>query len=235
MSVKLSVQKVRKVYGTNEGAVEVLNDLSLDLYAGEKVAIVGGSGAGKSTLLNILGGLDNPTSGKVLLEQTDLCSLNELERSQWRNRHLGFVFQFHHLMPEFSALEAVAMPARIGGRSKQVAVESAKLLLEELGLGDRMNHRPAQLSGGERQRVAIARALINRPTCVLMDEPTGNLDPATAEQVLALIHDLTFTDTAFVIVTHDPRIAEQMDKRYRLQTESCVSNRCDLVAPCCPL
>ena len=217
MSVKLSVQQVRKVYGTNEGAVEVLNDLSLDLYAGEKVVIVGGSGAGKSTLLNILGGLDNPTSGKVLLEQTDLCSLNELERSQWRNRHLGFVFQFHHLMPEFSALEAVAMPARIGGRSKQVAVESAKLLLEELGLGDRMNHRPAQLSGGERQRVAIARALINRPTCVLMDEPTGNLDPATAEQVLALIQDLTFTDTAFVIVTHDPRIAEQMDKRYRLQ------------------
>ena len=217
MSVKLSVQQVRKVYGTNEGAVEVLNDLSLDLYAGEKVAIVGWSGAGKSTLLNILGGLDNPTSGKVLLEQTDLCSLNELERSQWRNRHLGFVFQFHHLMPEFSALEAVAMPARIGGRSKQVAVESAKLLLEELGLGDRMNHRPAQLSGGERQRVAIARALINRPTCVLMDEPTGNLDPATAEQVLALIHDLTFTDTAFVIVTHDPRIAAQMDKRYRLQ------------------
>jgi lipoprotein-releasing system ATP-binding protein len=217
MSVKLSAQQVRKVYGTNEGAVEVLNDLSLDLYAGEKVAIVGGSGAGKSTLLNILGGLDNPTSGKVLLEQTDLCSLNELERSQWRNRHLGFVFQFHHLMPEFSALEAVAMPARIGGKSKQVAVESAKLLLEELGLEDRMNHRPAQLSGGERQRVAIARALINRPTCVLMDEPTGNLDPATAEQVLSLIHDLIFTDTAFVIVTHDPRIAAQMDKRYRLQ------------------
>ena len=217
MSVKLSAQQVRKVYGTSEGAVEVLNDLSLDLYAGEKVAIVGGSGAGKSTLLNILGGLDNPTSGKVLLEQTDLCSLNELERSQWRNRHLGFVFQFHHLMPEFSALEAVAMPARIGGKSKQVAVESAKLLLEELGLEDRMNHRPAQLSGGERQRVAIARALINRPTCVLMDEPTGNLDPATAEQVLSLIHDLIFTDTAFVIVTHDPRIAAQMDKRYRLQ------------------
>ena len=217
MSVKLSAQHVRKVYGTHEGAVEVLNELSLDLYAGEKVAIVGGSGAGKSTLLNILGGLDNPTSGKVLLEQADLWALNELERSQWRNRHLGFVFQFHHLMLEFSALEAVAMPARIGGKSKQVAVESAKRLLEELGLADRMNHRPAQLSGGERQRVAIARALINRPTCVLMDEPTGNLDPATAEQVLALIHDLTFTDTAFVIVTHDPRIAEQMDKRYRLQ------------------
>jgi lipoprotein-releasing system ATP-binding protein len=217
MSVKLSAQHVRKVYGTHEGAVEVLNELSLDLYAGEKVGIVGGSGAGKSTLLNILGGLDNPTSGKVLLEQADLWALNELERSQWRNRHLGFVFQFHHLMPEFSALEAVAMPARIGGKSKQVAVESAKRLLEELGLADRMNHRPAQLSGGERQRVAIARALINRPTCVLMDEPTGNLDPATAEQVLALIYDLTFTDTAFVIVTHDPRIAEQMDKRYRLQ------------------
>ena len=217
MSVKLSAQHVRKVYGTHEGAVEVLNELSLDLYAGEKVAIVGGSGAGKSTLLNILGGLDNPTSGKVLLEQADLWALNELERSQWRNRHLGFVFQFHHLMPEFSALEAVAMPARIGCKSKQVAVDSAKRLLEELGLADRMNHRPAQLSGGERQRVAIARALINRPTCVLMDEPTGNLDPATAEQVLALIHDLTFNDTAFVIVTHDPRIAEQMDKRYRLQ------------------
>ena len=216
MTVQLCARQVSKSFGTGAGAVEVLKGLSLDLFAGEKVAIVGGSGAGKSTLLNILGGLDQPTSGEVLLGDTDMCSLSEVERSQWRNRHLGFVFQFHHLMPEFSAVEAVAMPARIGGASKIVASETAKSLLSELGLEHRFHHRPAQLSGGERQRVAIARALVNRPACVLMDEPTGNLGPATAEQVLALMCDLSFSETAFAIVTHDPNIAAQMDKTYRL-------------------
>lgn len=213
----LRATQVSKVFGSGDVAVNVLNDLSVEFLAGEKVAIVGGSGAGKSTLLNILGGLEQPTAGSVQVGDTDLFTLGESERSQWRNRHLGFVFQFHHLMPEFSALEAVAMPARIGGVSKANALETAKAMLSELGLADRMNHRPGQLSGGERQRVAIARALINRPACVLMDEPTGNLDPATAAQVLELMHGLTFEDTAFVVVTHDPKIAAQMDKQYRLE------------------
>ena len=217
MTLCLSATHVSKVYGSGDVAVKVLDDLSIDLYAGEKVAIVGGSGAGKSTLLNILGGLDQPTAGRIQVGETDLFSLKEVERSHWRNRHLGFVFQFHHLMPEFSAVEAVAMPARIGGVAKNQALESAQFLLSELGLADRVNHRPGQLSGGERQRVAIARALINRPACVLMDEPTGNLDPATAEQVLDLMRALSFEETAFVIVTHDPKIAARMDKQYRLE------------------
>ncbi len=217
MTLCLSAKHVSKVYDPGDAAVTVLDDLSIDLLSGEKVAIVGSSGAGKSTLLNILGGLDQPTTGSVFIGDTDLLTLSEVERSQWRNRHLGFVFQFHHLMPEFSAVEAVAMPARIGGVTKSQALETAQSLLSELGLADRVHHRPGQLSGGERQRVAIARALINRPACVLMDEPTGNLDPATAEQVLNLIHDLSFEETAFVIVTHDPKIAAQMDKQYRLE------------------
>ncbi len=216
MTVCLSAKQVSKSFGSGKTAVDVLDELSLELLAGEKVAIVGGSGAGKSTLLNILGGLDQPSSGGVYIGGTDLFSLSEIERSQWRNRHLGFVFQFHHLMPEFSALEAVAMPARIGGVSKHSALGAASVLLSELGLANRMHHRPSQLSGGERQRVAIARALVNRPACVLMDEPTGNLDPATAEQVLKLMHDLTFDETAFVIVTHDPNISAKMDKQFRL-------------------
>ena len=217
MTLCLSATHVSKVYGTGDAAVKVLDELSVDLVAGEKVAIVGSSGAGKSTLLNILGGLDHPTEGSVYVGDTDLFALSEVERSQWRNRYLGFVFQFHHLMPEFSALEAVAMPARIGGEAKNKAFERARALLSELGLAARMHHRPNQLSGGERQRVAIARALVNRPACVLMDEPTGNLDPATAEQVLRLMCDLSFEDTAFAIVTHDPEIACQMDKQYRLE------------------
>ena len=217
MTLCLSATHVSKVYGSGDVAVKVLDDLSIDILPGEKIAIVGGSGAGKSTLLNILGGLDQPTTGSVQIGKADLFMLGEVERSQWRNRHLGFVFQFHHLMPEFSALEAVAMPARIGGVAKKEALATASALLSELGLANRLNHRPGQLSGGERQRVAIARALINRPACVLMDEPTGNLDPATAEQVLRLMHDLSFEDTAFVIVTHDPNIAAEMDKQYRLE------------------
>ena len=217
MTLCLSATHVSKVYDSGDVAVKVLDDLSIDLLHGEKIAIVGGSGAGKSTLLNILGGLDQPTTGSVQIGKADLFMLGEVERSQWRNRHLGFVFQFHHLMPEFSALEAVAMPARIGGVAKKEALATASALLSELGLANRLNHRPGQLSGGERQRVAIARALINRPACVLMDEPTGNLDPATAEQVLRLMHDLSFEDTAFVIVTHDPNIAAEMDKQYRLE------------------
>lgn len=214
--VILSARAVTKTYLASAGPVSVLSDLDFELALGDRVAIVGTSGAGKSTLLNILGGLDTPSSGVVHLGTKELTSLNETELCQWRNQNLGFVFQFHHLMPEFTALEAVAMPARIGGISQREASTSAEALLVRLGLADRMHHRPSQLSGGERQRVAIARALINRPLCVLMDEPTGNLDPHTAESVMALTRELDFQSTALVVVTHDPHVAERMDRQYRL-------------------
>ncbi|MDG1033831.1 MAG: ABC transporter ATP-binding protein [Luminiphilus sp.] len=214
--VILSARAVTKTYPASTGPVSVLSDLDFELASGDRVAIVGTSGAGKSTLLNILGGLDTPSAGVVHLGAKELTSLNEGELCRWRNQNLGFVFQFHHLMPEFTALEAVAMPARIGGISQREASVSAKALLVRLGLAERMHHRPSQLSGGERQRVAIARALINRPLCVLMDEPTGNLDPHTAESVMALMRELDFQSTALVVVTHDPQVAERMDRQYRL-------------------
>ena len=214
--VILSARAVTKTYPASTGPVSVLSDLDFELASGDRVAIVGTSGAGKSTLLNILGGLDTPSAGVVHLGTKELTSLNEGELCRWRNQNLGFVFQFHHLMPEFTALEAVAMPARIGGISQREASASAKALLVRLGLAERMHHRPSQLSGGERQRVAIARALINRPLCVLMDEPTGNLDPHTAESVMALMRELDFQSTALVVVTHDPQVAERMDRQYRL-------------------
>lgn len=214
--VILSARAVTKTYPAPTGPVSVLSDLDFELASGDRVAIVGTSGAGKSTLLNILGGLDTPSAGVVHLGTKELTSLNEGELGRWRNQNLGFVFQFHHLMPEFTALEAVAMPARIGGISQREASASAKALLVRLGLAERMHHRPSQLSGGERQRVAIARALINRPLCVLMDEPTGNLDPHTAESVMALMRELDFQSTALVVVTHDPQVAERMDRQYRL-------------------
>ena len=214
--VILSARAVTKTYPAPTGPVSVLSDLNFELASGDRVAIVGTSGAGKSTLLNILGGLDTPSAGVVHLGTNELTSLNEGELCRWRNQNLGFVFQFHHLMPEFTALEAVAMPARIGGISQREASASAKALLVRLGLAERMHHRPSQLSGGERQRVAIARALINRPLCVLMDEPTGNLDPHTAESVMALMRELDSQSTALVVVTHDPQVAERMDRQYRL-------------------
>ena len=214
--VILSARAVTKTYPASAGPVSVLSNLDFELASGDRVAIVGTSGAGKSTLLNILGGLDTPSAGVVHLGTKELTSLNENELCQWRNQNLGFVFQFHHLMPEFTALEAVAMPARIGGISQREASTSAEALLVRLGLADRMHHRPSQLSGGERQRVAIARALVNRPLCVLMDEPTGNLDPHTAESVMALTRELDFQSTALVVVTHDPHVAERMDRQYRL-------------------
>ena len=194
----------------------MLNQLQLEIASGEWLAVVGASGAGKSTLLNCLGGLDLPTSGVVRVAGRALPSLSESERSQWRNQHLGFVFQMHHLLPEFTALEGVAMPARIGGLGRKAAHLRAQKLLEQLGLGDRLQHRPAALSGGERQRVAIARALVNEPACVLMDEPTGNLDPDTAEHVLSAMATLRDRDTAFVVVTHDPGIAARMDRQMTL-------------------
>ena len=212
----LSAVGISKRYDSTAGSVSVLNDLNFELNAGDRVAIVGASGAGKSTLLNILGGLDRATSGKVLLGDTDLTSLDERALCNWRNENLGFVFQFHHLMPEFSALEAVAMPAQIAGKSAKDALVMAEELLVALGLSGRLHHRPSRLSGGEKQRVAIGRALINRPLCLLMDEPTGNLDPKTADSVMRLMRDVVFEDTGFVIVTHDPVIAQSTDRQYEL-------------------
>ena len=212
----LSAVGIAKRYDSTAGSVSVLNDLNFELNAGDRVAVVGASGAGKSTLLNILGGLDRATSGKVLLGERDLTSLDERALCNWRNENLGFVFQFHHLMPEFSALEAVAMPAQIAGKSAKDALVMAEELLVALGLSGRLHHRPSRLSGGEKQRVAIGRALINRPLCLLMDEPTGNLDPKTADSVMRLMRDVVFEDTGFVIVTHDPVIAQSTDRQYEL-------------------
>jgi len=212
----LSAVGISKRYDSTAGSVSVLNDLNFELNAGDRVAIVGASGAGKSTLLNILGGLDRATSGKVLLGDKDLTSLDERALCNWRNENLGFVFQFHHLMPEFSALEAVAMPAQIAGKSAKDALVMAEELLVALGLSGRLHHRPSRLSGGEKQRVAIGRALISRPLCLLMDEPTGNLDPKTADSVMRLMRDVVFEDTGFVIVTHDPVIAQSTDRQYEL-------------------
>ena len=212
----LSATGLTKTYSDGQQTITVLEDLNLQVSAGEWLAIVGASGAGKSTLLNLLGGLDLPTAGEIAVAGTALPALSELERSRWRNQRLGFVFQMHHLLPEFSALESVAMPARIGGMSKVAAEVRAYDLLDQLGLAHRATHRPAALSGGERQRVAIARALINQPACVLMDEPTGNLDPQTAEQVLTTMTALRSLNTAFVVVTHDPGIAARMDRQLTL-------------------
>ena len=212
----LSAVGISKRYDSTADSVSVLNDVNFELNAGDRIAIVGASGAGKSTLLNILGGLDRATSGKVLLGDKDLTSLDERALCNWRNENLGFVFQFHHLMPEFSALEAVAMPAQIAGKSAKDALVMAEELLIALGLSGRLHHRPSRLSGGEKQRVAIGRALINRPLCLLMDEPTGNLDPKTADSVMRLMRDVVFEDTGFVIVTHDPVIAQSTDLQYEL-------------------
>ncbi len=211
----LEAVELGKTYRDARREIVVLDGLALSVSVGEWLAIVGASGAGKSTLLNLLGGLDTPSSGDVSVAGESLSGMSENERSQWRNQRLGFVFQMHHLLPEFTALESVAMPARIGGAPKQEAESKSKTLLEQLGLAERLNHRPAALSGGERQRVAIARALVNEPACVLMDEPTGNLDPYTAEHVLAAMSALRDRDTAFVVVTHDPAIAQRMDRQRR--------------------
>ncbi len=219
----LCCRGVRKTYRDGSSAVEVLRGIDFSLEDGEKVAIVGASGSGKSTLLNLLGGLDVASSGTVELAGRDLAAMRETERARWRNKYLGFVYQFHHLLPEFTALENVAMPRLIGGEGRSEAREKAAELLAAVGLAERLEHRPGQLSGGERQRVAIARSLVNRPRCVLMDEPTGNLDPEAAEQVLALIEQLREESSAFVIVTHDRSVASHMQRTLKLVNGQLVS------------
>ncbi|RLQ23093.1 ATP-binding cassette domain-containing protein [Seongchinamella sediminis] len=212
----LQCRSLGRSYRDGDRSVEVLNGVELTLQAGEKVAIVGASGSGKSTLLNLLGGLDTPSEGQVLLCARDLATLDEASLCRMRNRHLGFVYQFHHLLPEFDARENVAMPLIIGGHSRRAALARAADMLERVGMQHRLDHRPSQLSGGERQRVAIARALVTEPDCVLMDEPTGNLDPHSAAQVLALIDALGELSSAFVVVTHDPAIAAHMHRTLEL-------------------
>ncbi|MBF6056928.1 MULTISPECIES: lipoprotein-releasing ABC transporter ATP-binding protein LolD [Thiomicrorhabdus] len=223
LKVVLNAENLSKTYREGKIETQVFSGLNLQLFAGEKLAIVGTSGSGKSTLLHLLAGLDVPTSGKVELNGESFSKLNEVKRGRLRNQQMGFVYQFHHLLPELSAIENVMLPLKIRRSDFTLARDKAEKLLQRVGLSHRMLHKPSELSGGERQRVAIARALITEPACILADEPTGNLDEHSAEQVFQLLLELNQEmDTAILIVTHDMHLAGQMDRCLRLQESTLI-------------
>ena len=223
MSSLLEVRNLYKSYGSGPGKVEVLKGMSLTVEAGDTVALVGPSGAGKSTLLHIMGTIDRPSTGDVLFDGKDIFALSDQPLASFRNRSIGFVFQFHHLLPEFTALENVMMPLLIGGTKKTLAEDKARGLLNDVGLSHRISHRPGELSGGEQQRVAIARALVRSPRLLLADEPTGNLDMKTSEEVHALLYSIQRqTGISLVIVTHNEKLAAGMGRTVRIVDGSIV-------------
>lgn len=214
----LECQHISRTYADGQQQLQVLTDINFSIAPGELMAIVGSSGSGKSTLLHLLGGLDKPSAGKVLFRGHPISRWSSNKLADWRNQEVGFIYQFHHLLPEFSALENVAMPLWIAGTKRSEALVIAAQWLAKVGLSERQQHRPSELSGGERQRIAIARALVNQPAVVLADEPTGNLDAKTATQVFDLMLQLNQElDTAFVIVTHDQSLAAQLPRTVQLQ------------------
>ena len=213
MSSVLSCSHLSRTFSEGEETLHILRDINLDIAAGECLAIMGTSGSGKSTLLHLLGGLDDPTSGDVLIAGIPVAGLGAAKLGRLRNSKLGFVYQFHHLLPEFTALENVAMPLLVGGSDPVEAGKQAEQILGQVGLSSRLTHKPGELSGGERQRAAVARALVTRPQCILADEPTGNLDRKNAEQVFELMLELNREhDASLLVVTHDPSLAERMDR-----------------------
>ncbi|BDX06722.1 lipoprotein-releasing ABC transporter ATP-binding protein LolD [Planctobacterium marinum] len=218
MATLLQCKNISKTYQDGDRQVQVLRDVSFNINRAEQVAIVGASGSGKSTLLHILGALDKPSEGKVIFDNQDIFNFSEKQQAQFRNKRLGFVYQQHHLLPEFTALENVAMPCLIARMSKAQAYQKAKALLDKVGLAERLEHKPAALSGGERQRVAIARALVMEPQLVLADEPTGNLDDAAGEGIYKLLVSLKESlSTSFVVVTHDRSLAAKLDRTLSLK------------------
>lgn len=217
-TIVLECRNLSKTFIDGKSELKVLTNLNMQMQRGSQVAIMGRSGSGKSTLLQLLAGLDNPSSGEVLINGQDVLALSETERARLRNKSIGFIYQMHHLLPEFTALENIALPLLIAKVAPKLALARAAELIKDVGLSDRSSHRPAQLSGGERQRIAIARSIANNPDCVLADEPTGNLDAENAELALRLMQKLNRErGTTFVVVTHDPDLAARLDYTYHLQ------------------